>query len=44
MIKDVIADHFSSNPQAACRATYPISRFFVQVVLAKKGLATCAAQ
>jgi hypothetical protein len=28
MIKDVIADHFSGNPQAGCRVTYPISRFY----------------
>jgi hypothetical protein len=33
MIKDIIADHFSSNPQAGCHATYPISRLFAQVVL-----------
>jgi hypothetical protein len=26
-IKDIIADHFSDNPQAGCRVTYPISRF-----------------
>jgi hypothetical protein len=31
MIKDVIADHFSGNPQAGCRVPYPISRFYVQV-------------
>jgi len=33
MIKDVIADHFSGNPQAGCRVTYPIIRFYVQVDL-----------
>src|ERR1700756_5680221 len=27
MIKDIIANHFSGNPQAGCRVTYPISRF-----------------
>jgi hypothetical protein len=26
MIKDVIADDFSGNPQAGCRVTYPINR------------------
>ena len=31
MIKDVIADHFSSNPQAGCRVTYPISRLYRHV-------------
>jgi hypothetical protein len=31
MIKDVIADHFSGNPQPGCRASYPINRFYVQV-------------
>ena len=31
MIEDVIADHFSGNPQAGCRVTYPISRFFVHM-------------
>ena len=31
MIKDVIADHFSGNPQAGCRVTYPISRLYGQV-------------
>jgi hypothetical protein len=31
MIKDIIADHFSGNPQAGCRVTYPISRFLVHM-------------
>jgi hypothetical protein len=31
MIKDIIADHFSGNPQAGCRVIYPISRLYVQV-------------
>jgi hypothetical protein len=31
MIKDITADHFFNNPQAGCRVTYPIGRFYVQV-------------
>jgi hypothetical protein len=31
MLKDAIADHFSGNPQAGCRVTYPTSRLFVRV-------------
>ena len=28
MIKYIIADHFSGNPQTGCRVTYPISRLY----------------
>ena len=31
MIKDIIADHFSGNPQAGCRVTYPESRLDSQM-------------
>ena len=34
-IKDIIADHFSGNPQAGCLVTYPISRFYGHLKVSK---------
>ena len=41
MIKDIIADHFSGNPQAGCRVIYPISRLYSNLPKTQIDLSIC---